>query len=38
MKLGIIIATYQRVDGKTPELLKRAISSVQYQNYQNNLL
>jgi glycosyltransferase involved in cell wall biosynthesis len=35
MKLGIIIATYQRIDGKTPELLKRAISSIQYQKYQN---
>lgn len=35
MKIGVVIATYQRSDGKTPELLERALKSVNYQTYQN---
>lgn len=35
MKLGIVITTYQRKDGKTPSLLKRALDSIFNQDYQN---
>ena len=35
MKLGIVIATYQRLDGSTPVLLKRAIDSVKKQTHQD---
>jgi glycosyltransferase involved in cell wall biosynthesis len=35
MKFGIIIATYQRLDGTTPFLLTRAINSIKQQTYQN---
>jgi virginiamycin A acetyltransferase len=38
MKLGIVIATYQRLDGSTPSLLKRAIESIKKQTYQNYTL
>jgi glycosyltransferase involved in cell wall biosynthesis len=38
MKLGIVIATYQRTDGLTPQLLKRAIESVKSQTYQDYTL
>jgi glycosyltransferase involved in cell wall biosynthesis len=34
-KLGIVIPTYQRVDGTTPIYLKRALESIKKQNYQN---
>ena len=33
--IGIVIATYQRPDGKTPELLKRTIDSLLNQTYSN---
>jgi len=35
MKLGIVIATYQKSDGSTPFLLKRAIESIKNQSYQD---
>jgi virginiamycin A acetyltransferase len=35
MKLGISIPTYQRTDGKTPQLLRRAIESIKNQTYQD---
>lgn len=35
MKLGIIIATYQRRDGTTPEYLKRALQSIKDQTHQD---
>jgi len=35
MKLGIVIATYQRNDGSTPRLLTRALDSIFSQTYQN---
>lgn len=38
MKLGIVIATYQRLDGSTPSLLKRAIGSVKNQTHQDYTL
>jgi len=38
MKLGIIIATYQKLDGSTPSLLKRAIESVKNQTHQDYTL
>jgi acetyltransferase-like isoleucine patch superfamily enzyme len=38
MKLGIVIATYQRFDGSTPTLLKRAIESVKDQTHQDYTL
>ena len=31
-KLGIVISTYQRPDGKTPELLTRALNAYQQSN------
>jgi glycosyltransferase involved in cell wall biosynthesis len=34
-KLGIVIATYQRSDGKTPFFLEKALDSVFSQTYQN---
>jgi glycosyltransferase involved in cell wall biosynthesis len=34
-KLGIVISTYQRPDGKTPELLTRALNCVLDQSYNN---
>jgi glycosyltransferase involved in cell wall biosynthesis len=38
MKLGIVITTYQKPDGSTPFLLKRAIESVKSQSHQDYLL
>jgi len=38
MKLGIVIATYQRLDGTTPTLLKRAIDSIKDQSHQDYTL
>ena len=38
MKLGIVITTYQKSDGSTPTLLKRAIESVKNQTYQDYTL
>jgi glycosyltransferase involved in cell wall biosynthesis len=38
MKLGIVIATYQKPDGSTPSLLKRAIESIKKQTYQDYIL
>lgn len=35
MKLGIVIATYQRKDGSTPKYLTRALDSVFNQTYQD---
>lgn len=35
IKLGIVISTYQRPDGKTPELLTRALNCILNQTYQN---
>ena len=35
MKLGIVIATYQRKDGSTPKYLTRALDSIFNQTYQN---
>ncbi len=35
MKLGIVIATYQRKDGTTPFFLQKALDSVFSQTYQN---
>jgi len=35
MKLGIIICTYQREDGKTPFYLNRALDSIKNQTYNN---
>ena len=34
-KLGIVIPTYQRPDGKTPELLTRALNTIVNQTYNN---
>jgi len=34
-KLGIVISTYQRPDGKTPELLTRALNAINNQTYKN---
>lgn len=38
MKLGIVITTYQKQDGSTPTLLKRAIDSVKSQTHQDYTL
>lgn len=38
MKLGILITTYQKHDGTTPFLLKRAIESIKNQSYQDYTL
>ena len=38
MKLGIIITTYQKPDGTTPAILKRALDSVKDQTYQDYVL
>tara|TARA_R110001632_G_scaffold229478_1_gene365658 strand:- start:933 stop:1631 length:699 start_codon:yes stop_codon:yes gene_type:complete len=38
MKLGIVIPTYQREDGSTPLLIKRAIESVKNQSHQDFIL
>jgi len=38
MKLGIVITTYQKPDGSTPSLLKRAIDSVKNQTHQDYTL
>lgn len=35
MKLGIVIPTYQRKDGTTPNFLIRALESIKKQTYQN---
>lgn len=35
MKLGIVIATYMRKDGSTPEILTKTLDSVFNQTYQN---
>lgn len=34
-KLGIVISTYQRPDGKTPELLTRTLNAINNQTYTN---
>lgn len=38
MKLGIIITTYQKLDGSTPDVLMRAINSIKNQTYQDYTL
>jgi len=38
MKLGIITPTYQKLDGSTPQLIKRAIDSIKNQTYKNYFL
>jgi acetyltransferase-like isoleucine patch superfamily enzyme len=38
MKLGILITTYQKANGSTPELLARAINSIKNQTYQDYTL
>lgn len=38
MKLGILITTYQKLDGSTPDLLKRAIDSIKNQTHQDYTL
>jgi len=38
MKLGILITTYQKFDGSTPTLLKRAIDSIKNQTHQDYTL
>lgn len=38
MKLGIIITTYQKSDGSTPTILKRAVESIKNQSYQDYIL
>jgi virginiamycin A acetyltransferase len=38
MKLGIVITTYQKSDGSTPLLLKRAIESIKKQTHQDYTL
>ena len=38
MKLGIVVPTYQREDGSTPSLIKRAIESVKNQSHQDFIL
>jgi acetyltransferase-like isoleucine patch superfamily enzyme len=38
MKLGILITTYQKSDGSTPEILTRAIESIKNQTYQDYTL
>lgn len=38
MKLGIVIATYQRLDNSTSSLLKRAIESIKSQSHQDYIL
>lgn len=38
MKLGISIPTYQRADGKTPQLLKRTIESIKNQTHQDFII
>lgn len=35
MKIAIKISTYQRADGRTPEILTRALESIKSQTYQN---
>lgn len=35
LKIGIVISTYQRPDGKTPELLTRALNAINNQTYTN---
>jgi GT2 family glycosyltransferase len=34
-KIGIVISTWQRPDGKTPELLKRTLTAINNQTYKN---
>ncbi len=34
-KIGVIIATYQRPDGKTPSYLRRALNSIHSQTFKN---
>ena len=34
-KIGIVISTYQRPDGRTPELISRCLNSIKDQEYQN---
>ncbi len=38
MKIGIVIITYQRLDGSTPILLQRAIDSIKKQTHQDYTL
>ncbi len=35
LRLGIVISTYQRPDGKTPELLTRTLNAINNQTYKN---
>ena len=35
IKFGVVISTYQRPDGKTPQYIKRAIESVLSQKHTN---
>jgi predicted O-methyltransferase YrrM len=34
-KIGVVIATYQRPDGKTPAYLRRALASIHFQTFKN---
>ena len=38
MKIGIIITTYQKLDGSSPSLLKKAIDSIKNQTHQDYTL
>ncbi len=38
MKIGIVITTYQKHDGSTPTILKRAIDSIKNQSHQDYTL
>jgi glycosyltransferase involved in cell wall biosynthesis len=38
MKIGIVIATYQRNDGSTPHLLSRALESIKNQTHQDYIV
>jgi glycosyltransferase involved in cell wall biosynthesis len=38
MRLGILITTYQKSDGSTPGLLRRAVESIKLQTYQDYIL
>jgi acetyltransferase-like isoleucine patch superfamily enzyme len=38
MKLGIVIATYQKLDGSTPSFLRRAIESIKNQTHKDYTL
>jgi glycosyltransferase involved in cell wall biosynthesis len=38
MKIGVVIITYQKLDGSSPSLLKRAIDSIKNQTHQDYTL